>query len=152
MYQRVSWPKFPRSGTTYHRKHKERRLPLRVCRGWVSHFQNKSVITHFRVVFPKLTFLSFFLSSCHTLHYSSLVLHFHQSALGRSIHTSPHTLPLPSGREAPLPAHPAAALSGPFTLGPHRLFDPEPGGPTHTRTDQRCGLGPWGEGPLVPSG
>lgn len=100
--------------------------------------------------FSKLTFLS--LSSCHIHNHSSLVLHFHQPALGRSIRASLRPFPLPSGREAPLPACPAAALNGPVTLGPVRLSNPGPGGPRHTRTDQWSGAGPWGKGTPVPAG
>lgn len=92
------------------------------------------------------------LSSCHIPSHSSLVLHFHQPALGCSIIASPYPLPLPSGREAPLPAYPAAALSRPVDLGPAKLPDPGPGGPRHTRTDQWAGPGPWGQGPPGPAG
>lgn len=58
--QRVSWLKYPRSGTTHRGKHGERRLPIRVRTDWVSHFQDKRGIRNFWVAFPKLTFLSFF--------------------------------------------------------------------------------------------
>jgi len=91
-------------------------------------------------------------SSCHIRNHSGPVLHFHQPALGRRVRASPRPLPLPSGREAPLPACPAAALNGPVTLGPVRLSDPGPGGLGHTGTDQWSGSGPRRKGTPVPPG
>lgn len=105
-------------------------LPVKVRIYQGTHFGGK--ISRYFFIFLKL--ISLF--SCHILSNSSIVIHFYQPAIGRSIVASLCSLPLSNGRKASLPACPAVALNGSVALGAAGVFDPESGRPRCTRTNQ----------------